>query len=115
MTTTSPLYAACHRCGARVLEVRWDFQENTLLGAPRLDPVTLNAEQHIACIVTGVSVWQVQRRRTGEWVTSHRNRWWPTRPVDGHTVPEHACGRRWEGPPLDIATSPSLTPEHCPF
>ncbi len=115
MTAVAPLYTNCARCGARVLEVRWDWQADILLGDPRLDPVALDHQQITACILIGVRLWQLQQRLTGTWTTSSRGRWWPRGPVTGHTLPEHACGRRWDAFPVDLATTPTPVPELCPF
>lgn len=114
MTATTPLYTACTACKARVLEVRWDFHQNMLLGAPRLDAVALDREQIIACIVIGIPLWQLHQH-SNKTVTSHRTPWWPRHPVDGHIVPEHACGRTWDAFPIDLAPDVTPIPDTCPF
>lgn len=115
MTATSPLYTSCFRCGTSVLEVRWDWQLNTLYGAPRLDPVALDYQQVTACIITGLPLWQLHRRLSGQWLTSHRTRWWPRAPMPGHIVPEHACAARWDAFPLDLSTTSPTYPDTPPF
>ncbi len=114
MTATTPLYAACRRCGGRVLEVRWDFQQDILIGAPRLEPVSLDYQQVTACVIAGIPLWQIHEhaRKT---VTSRRSRWWPRTPVPGHIAPEHGCGRVWDAFPLDLAPDLTPIPETCPF
>lgn len=115
MTATSPLYASCRRCGAHILEVRWDWQLDTVIGTPRLDPVALDYQQITACVVAGIPLWQLQRQRLGNWVTSRRSFWWPRTPVDGHTLPAHACGARWDAFPVDLSTAPVTYPDTPPF
>lgn len=105
MTATAPLFIDCPRCKRHVLEVRADWQLGVLVGTPRLDAVQLDAGQITACIITGIRLWQIQRR-SGRLITSGRSRWWPTEPVPGFTVPEHACGRIWDAPALDLAPAP---------
>jgi hypothetical protein len=114
MTATTPLAATCTRCGAYVLEVRWDFHQDVLIGAPLLDPVSLDRQQVLACVITGVPLWQVDTRgdRT---ITSHRTRFWPRHPVPGHIAPEHRCGHQWDAFPLELAPDPTTIPELCPF
>ncbi|MEQ6898988.1 hypothetical protein [Microbacterium sp. KR10-403] len=115
MTAITPLTARCPRCGRTVLEVRWDWQEDLLVGAPVLDLVALDQAQQFACVLTGVRLWQVYPygRR---WVTSQWNRWWPgRRDREGHTVPAHSCDRRWDAPAVSIAPDPTQTPTVCPF
>ncbi len=54
-------------------------------------------------------LWQIQEH-AGKTATSLRTRYWPTRPVDGHTAPEHTCTRTWDAPALDLAPTRSSTP-----
>lgn len=115
MTAVTPLYTRCRHCNAQILEVRWDWQDNVLIGDPRLDAVALDYQQITACIITGIRLWQLQQRLTGTWTTSRRTRFWPRTPIDGHTLPEHACGRRWDAFPVDLATPDTLIPDLCPF
>lgn len=114
MTATTPRYATCNRCGARVLEVRWDYQIDSLFGAPLLDPVVLDEQQIVACVIADIPLWQIHKH-AGQHVTSRRTRWWPTSPMAGATSPLHACGRSWPAPALDIAPEPTTTPDTCPF
>jgi hypothetical protein len=114
MTTTTPLLAACPRCRARVLEVRWDHHEDTLIGAPALDPVTLDPHQVLACVVAGIPLWQVHEY-AGHPVTSQRTAWWPTAPLPGHIAPAHRCGTAWDAFPLDLSPDTTLTPDTAPF
>jgi hypothetical protein len=114
MTATAPLVAPCRRCGRRVLEVRADFQLGVLVGEPRIDPVRLDRDQVIACVLTGVRLWQIQEY-AGSTTTSSRSRYWPQRPVDGHTAPEHTCGRVWSAPSLNLAPDEVVIPEQPPF
>lgn len=114
MTATTPLLARCIRCGARVLEVRWDWQEGCLFGEPRLDPVSLDYQQVTACIVTGIPLWQVHEHARKP-VTSRRRRWWPTHPIAGHIAPVHACGRVWDAFPLELAPDEPTYPTEAPF
>lgn len=114
MSATTPRYVTCPRCRARVLEARWDYQGDFLIGTPLLDAVALQPSQIVACVVTGIRLWQVHQH-AGHTVTSRRTRWWPTRPVDGDVVAEHACGRVWDAPPLDLAPDPDVIPDVCPF
>lgn len=114
MTATTPLAATCTGCGARVLEVRWDWAEDILIGTPRLDPVTLDPQQVLACVIAGIPVWQVHEH-AGRTVTSHRTAYWPRKPMPGHIAPEHACGRRWDAFPIDLAPDPTDIPDTCPF
>lgn len=116
MTATAPLLAPCGWCGAQVLQVRWDYQLDTVIGDPRLDPVALDQQQVTACIIAGIPLWQLQQRSTGRWITSARSRWWPRRPVDGSTVPEHDCSRRWDAVPAPFTPDPGITyPDIAPF
>lgn len=115
MTATAPLYMKCRRCDASVLEVRWDWQMDTLIGSPRLDPVALDYQQITACIITGVPLWQLHQRLVGGWLTSRRTRWWPTGPMPGHVVPEHACGACWDAFPVDLSTVETVYPDKPPF
>lgn len=114
MPATAPLRTHCPRCGVTVLQVRWDWQENTIIGEPILDPVALDQTQILASVLTGIPLWQIQPR-LGSWVTSQRGRWWPTGPTPGHTVPEHACGRHWAGPPVRLAHDPATAFTECPY
>lgn len=114
MSRTAPLAARCGRCHALVLEVRVDFQLGVLVGAPRLDPISLVGTQITVCVLTGIQLWQVQER-AGTTTTSSRSRWWPVRPVDGHTAPVHACGRVWDAPALELAPDEPVYPELPPF
>lgn len=114
MTATTPVLVSCRRCGSRVLEVRWDWHGDTLIGEPHLDPVTLDPQQITACVIAGIPIWQVHQR-ANKTMTSRRSRWWPRSPVPGHIAPEHGCGRVWDAFPLDLAPDPSVVPEHCPF
>jgi hypothetical protein len=115
VTAVAPLYAPCPRCQVQVLEVRWDWQLDTVIGTPRLDPVALRPDQVTACILTGLQTWQLQRRVTGVWTTSHRWRHWPTRPVDGETLPAHLCGRVWDAPPVRMAPDSASDLTDPPF
>ncbi|MEV7875174.1 hypothetical protein [Microbacterium sp. NPDC089188] len=114
MSATAPLAARCARCRRRVLEVRRDFQLGVLIGAPRLDPVRLDRDQVLACVLVGIRLWQI-REHAGTTTTSSRSRWWPRQPVDGHTAPEHACARVWDAPALDLAPDEVTYPEQPPF
>lgn len=114
MSTLTPRYVTCPRCQACVLEARWDYQNDTLFGTPLLDPVALNSQQLVACVITDVPLWQVHKH-AGRHVTSRRTHRWPTRPVPGATVPAHACGRTWPGQPLQLAPDPTTIPDTCPF
>lgn len=112
--SATPVLVSCRRCRARVLEVRADWHEGIVIGEPRLDPVTLDRQQILACVITGIPLWQVHQH-AGRPVTSLRTRWWPTKPLPGHTAPEHACRRTWEAFPLSLAPDPTLIPDTCPF
>lgn len=114
MTATTPLYATCPGCRGRVLEVRWDWHEDLLIGEPRLEPVSLDYQQVTACIITRIPLWQLHEH-AGKPVTSKRSAWWPRRPVPGHILPTHACGRVWDAFPIDLSPDPDLIPETCPF
>lgn len=114
MKTKAPLFINCPRCGRRVLEVREDFELGVLVGTPRLDAVQLDPMQITACIITGVRLWQIQKR-AGKTITSGRSRWWPREPVPGVTVPEHSCGRIWEAPELNLAPPAVPTFAEPPF
>ncbi|HEY9310266.1 MAG TPA: hypothetical protein VIP82_20880 [Microbacterium sp.] len=114
MTATTPLYATCSSCRGRVVEVRWDWQQDLLIGEPRLEPVALDYQQVTACVIAGIPLWQLHEH-AGRPVTSRRTRWWPKRKVPGHILPEHACGRVWDAFPIDLAPDPALIPETCPF
>lgn len=114
MTATTPLVAACPACRARVLEVRWDWQQDLLIGEPRLDLVTLDHQQVLACVIAGVPLWQLHEH-AGRTVTSRRSQWWPRQKVPGHIVPEHACGRVWDAFPIDLSPEVDPIPEICPF
>ena len=114
MTATAPLFAVCRRCGVRVLEVRWDYQQDVLIGEPRLDPVALDYHQVTACVIAGIPLWQVHQH-AGKTITSHRSRWWPRKPVPGHIAPEHDCGRVWDAFPINLAPDPNPVPDVCPF
>lgn len=114
MTVTAPLYATCNACRGRVVEVRWDWYEDLLLGEPRLEPVSLDYQQITACVIAGIPLWQLHEH-AGRPVTSHRTRWWPKRKIAGHVLPEHACGRVWDAFPIDLAPDPAEIPETCPF
>ena len=111
---TAPLMTRCRRCDARVLEVRVDFQLGVLIGEPRIDPVSLDAVQITACIITGIRLWQIQER-ANTTITSSRSRHWPRHPVPGHTAPAHTCGRVWDAPPLDLAPDQPVYPDTPPF
>lgn len=114
MTATTPLVASCSRCGRHVLEVRWDYHDDVLIGMPRLELVSLDWQQITACVIAGIPLWQIHER-AGKTVTSRRTRWWPRKPVPGHIAPEHGCGRVWDAFPLDLAPDPHDIPETCPF
>jgi hypothetical protein len=114
VTTRAPLYATCARCSARVLEVRWDHRDNVLIGAPTLDPVGLDDQQILACVISDVPLWQVYLH-AGVHVTSRRTRWWPVGPTSGHVAPAHRCGRVWDAFPLELAPDPYDLPDLCPF
>lgn len=111
---TASLFARCPRCDRQVLEVRADWDLGVLVGTPRLDAVQLDQEQIIACIITGLRLWQIQEH-AGTTVTSSRSRWWPREPVPGHTVPEHSCGRVWDAPAIDLAPAEIVYPDQPPF
>ncbi|WP_431800356.1 hypothetical protein [Microbacterium kunmingense] len=114
MTRPNPDLISCPRCRRRVLEVTWDYQADFLFGMPRLDPVTLDQQQIVACVITGVPLWQLHRNARG-LLTSHRTRWWPRRPIPGHIVPEHHCTRQWDAFPIDLTTTDTVTPAEAPF
>jgi hypothetical protein len=114
MKTKAPLFINCPRCSRRVLEVREDFELGVLVGTPRLDAVELDANHITACIITGVRLWQIQKR-AGRTITSGRSRWWPREPVPGFTVPEHSCGRVWDAPALDLAPVEPVRYDQPPF
>lgn len=114
MTATTPLLVACRACGARVLEVRWDYQQDTLIGEPRLDPIGLDHQQIVACIITGIRLWQIHEHARRH-VTSRRTAWWPRKPVPGFTAPEHACGASWDALPISLAPEFTPIPDTCPF
>lgn len=114
MSTRTPVYATCPDCRRRVLEVRHDHHQGILIGEPRLDPVSLDEQQIVACVITGARIWQLHDQ-AGEPVTSRRTRWWPLNPIPGHVVPEHVCSRVWDAPRLNLAPDPSATPDTCPF
>lgn len=114
MSATTPRYVTCPRCRARVLEVRWDYQMDILIGTPLLDPVALGQLQIVACVITGVKLWQVHEH-AGRPVTSRRSRWWPTKPVAGEISPEHRCKHTWDAPALDLAPEVTVYPDRPPF
>lgn len=114
MSAKAPLAARCGRCSRRVLEVRADHHLGVLIGTPRLDPVGLTRDQVLACVLTGIRVWQIQEH-AGKTATSLRTRYWPMRPVDGHTAPEHTCTRTWDAPALDLAPDEVVYPDQPPF
>lgn len=114
MTTKSPRYVTCTRCRARVLEVREDYQLGVLIGTPLLDPVALQQLQVVACVITGVQLWQIHEH-AGKHVTSSRSRWWPCRPVDGYIAPVHRCGHTWDAPALDLKPDEVVYPDQPPF
>jgi hypothetical protein len=114
MTGTAPLAARCPRCGRRVLEVRRDYNLGVLVGDPRIDPVRLDRDQVLACVLVGIRLWQVQEH-AGTTTTSSRDRWWPQSPVPGQIAPEHACERVWTAPALDLAPDEVTYPEQPPF
>lgn len=114
MKTKSPLLINCPRCNRRVLEVREDFELGVLVGTPRLDPVHLDAMHITACIITGIRLWQIQKR-AGRTITSGRSKWWPREPVSGFTVPEHSCSRVWDAPALDLAPVEPVRYDKPPF
>lgn len=115
MSATTPLAATCTKCGRRVLEVRWDFDLDTLIGRPRLDPIELDAQQIVACVITGMPLWQVYEH-AGRTVTSQRGPLWPREPMPGHIVPEHTCDRTWTGPAVILADpAPAATSATPPF
>ncbi|WP_091232557.1 hypothetical protein [Microbacterium sp. 3J1] len=114
MKTKAPLFINCPRCNRRVLEVREDFELGVLVGTPRLDAVQLKPDHIVACIITGIRLWQIQER-AGHTITSGRSRWWPREPVPGFTVPEHSCGRVWDAPAIDLAPDEIVYPDQPPF
>lgn len=114
MSTKAPLFVNCPRCSRRVLEVRADYELGVLVGTPRLDAVHLDPTQITACIITGLRLWQIQQH-AGHTITSSRSRWWPRKPVDGVTVPEHSCGRIWDAAALDLAPAEVVYPDQPPF
>lgn len=114
MTATTPLAAACTGCGRRVLEVRWDHRDDVLIGAPRIDGVSLDWQQVTACVLAGITLWQIHEW-AGRVVTSRRTRYWPTKPIPGHIAPEHHCARTWDAFPLDLAPAETVTPDQPPF
>lgn len=113
-TSKSPLLTTCRRCAVPVLEVRDDFR-GILGGTPRLDPVNLDQQQILACIIVGTPLWQIQKRPLGNWVTSQRTRYWPRKPVDGYTAPEHKCGTIWDAFPVDLAPPQPQPIDHTTF
>ncbi|MFI8593760.1 hypothetical protein ACIGCK_04930 [Microbacterium sp. NPDC078428] len=114
VTARAPLAAVCARCGARVLEVRWDHYWDTLIGTPLLDPVALDQQQIVACVITRVRLWQLQLDARG-WRTSHRGPYWPPHPVPGHVLPEHRCGHAWDAFPVDLSGDTPTYPDIPPF
>ena len=114
MTSKAPRYVTCTRCRVRVLEVRDDFQLGVLVGMPLLDPVALSQLQVVACVITGVQLWQVHEH-AGKTVTSVRSRWWPRRPIDGEISPRHRCGTTWDAPALNLAPEETVYPDQPPF
>jgi len=102
VTATTPLVGTCPRCKARVLEVRWDYELDLVVGKPRLDLTVLSLEQITACIITGRDLWQLHEH-AGRKVTSHRSRWWPRAPIDGTVHAEHRCGTVWPGTDVILA------------
>lgn len=114
MTRTTPRYITCPRCGRRAIEARWDYQGDMLIGTPLLDPVKLTLTQITAAVITSIPLWQIQEH-AGRPITSRRHTWWPRRPVDGTTVPEHACGRVWDAPTVDLAVDDPTYPDQPPF
>lgn len=110
----APVYVTCPTCRRRVLEVQWDYRDNFLLQHTLLDPVALDQQQILACVITDVRLWQLQRGGEG-YRTSRRSRWWPRRPVPGHTLPEHQCQRTWDAFPIDLARPEDLLPVNAPF
>lgn len=114
MSATAPLYTVCPTCRRRVLEVRHDWHEGILIGEPRIDPVTLDHQQVTACVIAGITLWQIHEH-AGHHVTSKRSRWWPRRPIPGHIAPVHQCGRVWDAFPLNLAPADHPLPERCPF
>ncbi|MBP2420030.1 hypothetical protein [Microbacterium imperiale] len=116
VTATAPLFAPCGWCGADVLQVRWDYRADLLIGDPRLDPVALDPQQVTACIIAGIPLWQLEQRLTGHWITSARSFYWPRRPVPGHIAPEHHCSRVWDAERLQLAPDAGTTyPDTPPF
>lgn len=116
MSAVSPLAASCPRCHARVLDVRVDFDLGVLIGAPRLDPTVLEDAGIVACVITGIRLWQVYEH-AGRTVTSQRSAGWPRKPMPGVVLAEHTCKRVWPGAPIDLAplTAPTTVPDICPF
>jgi hypothetical protein len=114
MSQITPRYVTCPRCRSRVLEARWDFQMNTLIGTPLLQPVSLTPDQIVACIITSIPLWQVHEH-AGKPITSRRTPWWPRGPIAGDIAPEHACGRTWDAPALDLAPDEIVYPDQPPF
>ena len=114
MTATTPRYVTCPACRGRVLEARWDWHGDVLIGEPLLEPVSLDYQQVTACILTGIRLWQLHEH-AGHAVTSRRGRYWPKTKIPGHILPEHACSRVWDAFPIDLAPDPAAIPETCPF
>lgn len=114
VSATAPLMTRCRRCGARVLEVRADFHLGVLIGEPRVDPVHLDRDQVLACVLVGIRLWQIHEH-AGRTVTSSRSRYWPRTPVPGQIAPTHACGRVWTAPALDLVPDEPVYPEQPPF
>ena len=114
MTATTPLQATCNRCGRRVLDVRWDWHQDILIGEPRLELVTLDHQQVTACVIAGIPIWQIHEH-AGRTITSHRTRHWPRKRIPGHIAPEHNCARVWDAFPIDLAPDPNHIPDTCPF
>jgi hypothetical protein len=110
----APRYVTCPRCRARVLEVRWDFQMDVLIGMPLLDPVALQPLQIVACVITRVQLWQIHEH-AGKTITSQRTPWWPRKPVDGEISPRHRCGHTWDAPALDLVPDEVVYPDQPPF
>ena len=115
-----PLVESCPKCGRRVLAVREDDYHEFVIGRPLIDPVALNQQQVIACVLAGIDLWQVTRRVLG-WVTAHRDVSWPyppkpgQPPYPGHIAPVHRCTATWDAPPIDTQPDRAPVPDKPPF
>ncbi len=115
MSTRTPVITPCPHCRIDVLEARWDDQDGMPpIGTARLDPVALDHQQRVACIITGVRLWQLQDSPLGLRTSLH-TRWWPARPVNGHVLPAPRCGTTWDAFPVDLKPLTITYPDDPPF